>query len=219
MSMESIFLLASIFSLSLFGSWHCGLMCGPFSVSLTSGLKERLIGYHLGRLISYVSLGALAGHFGFLFSFSDHILAKSASGALLTLLGFGFVYYVSKVLRINPASKRTTNSFLNRFDDIYRKLLVGLYKKPFSSFLFGLLSIVLPCGWLYGFVFAASATKSSSAGALVMFAFWLGGLPILTVVPRYFHSSLRRIPPRAHNLFKSLIFGAALLSWTGFYWG
>jgi hypothetical protein len=43
----------------------------------------------------------------------------------------------------------------------------------------GLLSTLLPCGWLYMFVAPAAATGSPAGGALVMAAFWAGTLPVM----------------------------------------
>jgi sulfite exporter TauE/SafE len=48
--------------------------------------------------------------------------------------------------------------------------------------LLGLLTPALPCGYLYAFVLSAAGTGSALGGALLMFAFWLGTLPVLVVV-------------------------------------
>ncbi|HQY88562.1 MAG TPA: sulfite exporter TauE/SafE family protein, partial [Tepidisphaeraceae bacterium] len=43
----------------------------------------------------------------------------------------------------------------------------------------GLLTTLLPCGWLYAFVVVAAGTARPLTGGLVMLAFWVGTLPIL----------------------------------------
>ena len=43
----------------------------------------------------------------------------------------------------------------------------------------GLLTAFLPCGWLYLFAAYAAGTGSPARGAMVMAAFWLGGVPAL----------------------------------------
>ena len=43
----------------------------------------------------------------------------------------------------------------------------------------GLLTGLLPCGWLYAFVIAAAATGTAAAGALTMAVFWAGTLPVM----------------------------------------
>ncbi len=46
----------------------------------------------------------------------------------------------------------------------------------------GLLTALLPCGWLYVFAVVAMGTGSAFRGALVMAAFWLGTIPLLVGV-------------------------------------
>src|SRR6266700_1728996 len=64
-------LVIAIFAASVLGSFHCAGMCGAF-LALASGDASggwrkhmRLQGaYHVGRLISYLALGAAAGSVG-----------------------------------------------------------------------------------------------------------------------------------------------------------
>jgi sulfite exporter TauE/SafE len=46
----------------------------------------------------------------------------------------------------------------------------------------GLLTTLLPCGWLYAFGVTAAGTGSASGGMTVMLAFWAGNLPMLVAV-------------------------------------
>ena len=46
----------------------------------------------------------------------------------------------------------------------------------------GLLTALLPCGWLYLFAVVAAGTGSAVQGAAVMAAFWIGSVPILLAV-------------------------------------
>ena len=63
--------LVAILFATLTGSFHCAGMCGAF-VTIASGssadpLKKSLsqqMAYHLGRLITYLALGAFAGALG-----------------------------------------------------------------------------------------------------------------------------------------------------------
>jgi sulfite exporter TauE/SafE len=43
----------------------------------------------------------------------------------------------------------------------------------------GLLTTLLPCGWLYAFVATAGGTGSALGGVIVMAAFWAGTVPML----------------------------------------
>ena len=47
----------------------------------------------------------------------------------------------------------------------------------------GLLSVFLPCGWLYGFAVVTAATQTLWGGVWVMTVFWLGTLPALSFAP------------------------------------
>jgi len=48
------------------------------------------------------------------------------------------------------------------------------------AWLIGLLTGLLPCGWLWAFVVSAAGTATPWAGAGVMVVFWLGTLPAMT---------------------------------------
>ena len=50
------------------------------------------------------------------------------------------------------------------------------------AFLIGVATTLLPCGWLYTFVVVAGGTGSAPLGAYVMLVFWVGTLPMLTMV-------------------------------------
>ena len=50
------------------------------------------------------------------------------------------------------------------------------------ALLVGLLSTLLPCGWLYAFVTVAAGAGSLQDGALIMAAFWVGTVPVLAAI-------------------------------------
>ncbi len=56
------------------------------------------------------------------------------------------------------------------------------WPRAFNAAAIGFLSGFLPCGWLYLFVLAAAGTESAMHGSVVMLAFWIGTLPILTAL-------------------------------------
>jgi uncharacterized protein len=87
----------AIFIASLLGSLHCASMCGPFAAfALMRDPKRRPLLlqalYHGGRLLAYVTLGAVAGAFGATLNFGGSLLgigrvAGVATGILLVTLG------------------------------------------------------------------------------------------------------------------------------------
>lgn len=171
----TVLLVLGILSSSFFGSWHCAGMCGPIA-SLMSA-KKSLFSYHLGRLISYTTLGLASGALGEFFLNNDFVILRwVSSGTLATLLlisGFTLIF--------PPSSVGKSKSFRQLFWNSIKK--VQAFHIGRSGFVVGLLTVFLPCGWLYTYAMAAIATRSAWAGALTLFLFWLGGLPTLSAVP------------------------------------
>jgi sulfite exporter TauE/SafE len=64
------------------------------------------------------------------------------------------------------------------------------------AFAIGTLTGLLPCGWLWAFVIAAAGTGSVLAGALTMFAFWLGTVPAMVGLLRVTGPLLARVRAR-----------------------
>ena len=60
----------------------------------------------------------------------------------------------------------------------------------------GLLSGVLPCGWLWAFVVTAAGTGSALGGVAVMTAFWAGTVPVLLALG--LGAQLAGVPLRRH---------------------
>jgi uncharacterized protein len=173
---------------SLVGSLHCAGMCGAFVVLATgTGTSTRSAAfgqtaYHLGRLVSYTILGALAGAAGRLIDLTSTLaglqpLAAGLAGAAMVAFGITALLRSSGVkiagLRLpsgwNHLIARVSASQMNR-PPIIRAACIGLC------------TTLLPCGWLYAFVLTAAGTGNPLNGALVMAIFWLGTLPALIVV-------------------------------------
>jgi len=208
--------LSSIFMVSLLGSWHCGLMCGGFSMSLTQGLTSRLIHYHLGRMISYTLMGGLAGALGRLALSAAGDYKFLVAGLIGTLLVLGVTY---NLFELFAPSHRF--QWLERFSKIQNlkleRAMKWAYSKPYSSSILGALSVFLPCGWLYGFLMAAVASGSFLAGALTLFVFWLGGLPSLTVGSIYLRKSFQKISPQWQPFLQIVVLTSTLFSLISFY--
>jgi len=60
----------------------------------------------------------------------------------------------------------------------------------------GMLTGLLPCGWLWAFVITAGGTASPLTGAVVMFAFWLGTVPAMVGVLGLLGPALARLRAR-----------------------
>ncbi len=183
-------LIVTVFVASLLGSVHCAGMCGAF-VAFAVGLNDpdakrkraRLhVAYNTGRLITYITLGAIAGALGNALDLAGSMLGFSRVAAMLagaTLIVFGGTHLLralgvriahAKPPRFMKAGLSTAHRAAMAMPPVRRALVIGL------------MTTLLPCGWLYAFVFAAAGTGSAAVGALTMAVFWAGTLPILVGV-------------------------------------
>lgn len=180
-------LVGSVLVASLLGSAHCAGMCGPFAclyAGQSGGERpwQAHAGYHLGRLVSYLGLGALAGmagagmnQLGDLAGFSR--TAAVVAGALMVLWGAATIAASRGVhvpgATVPPGFRRILSAAVARLQG----------RPPVArATLLGLLTTLLPCGWLYAFVAAAASTGAGPRGGVVMAAFWVGTLPVMVAV-------------------------------------
>ncbi len=185
--------LGAVIAASLLGSLHCAAMCGGFAALCggARGANDRgvmgQVAYNGGRLLSYVALGALAGALAGQFDavaeglwgvqrLATWILV--AALVLMALRELGLGARRADLVGVDDPDRRPGP--LTRL----RARVVGLLRRPGAgpALAVGLLSAVLPCGWLWGFVAVAGTTGDPVAGALVMGVFWVGTLPALVVV-------------------------------------
>lgn len=164
---------AVLFVVGVLTSIHCIGMCGGIMLSQSlsgenknnfDAMKPAIL-YNLGRVISYTILGGIVGAIGSVFSLS--ITAKAAlqiiAGLFMIAMGF------------NMAGFST-----------FRKLSIKL---PFSvckaknqskaPFVVGLLNGFMPCGPLQTMQLFALGTGSALSGALSMFMFSIGTVPLM----------------------------------------
>jgi sulfite exporter TauE/SafE len=197
-------LLLAVLGASLLGSVHCAAMCGGFVCLYAGTGRARHTGatphaaYNGGRLVSYLTLGAIAGSIGHGVDRAGGVvglgrLAAIIGGALMVIWG-GSTLLAALGVRIpqraTPRILQTTlASLLVRFR--HRSATVrGLAT--------GLLTTLLPCGWLYVFVATAGGTGHVVDAMAVMLFFWLGTLPMMVTLgvgaQRLFGTFQRRLP-------------------------
>lgn len=180
-------LVASVFTASLIGSVHCAGMCGgliPFyaGVDPRQSRSMRHVAYSLGRLLAYATLGAIAGALGALVDLAGNLTGWQRTASWLA--GLLIVLWGTYTLAVALGWTRF------RFDapgPLRRALTQGMTAvsqvAPLPRALaVGLLSAVLPCGWLWAFVVVAAGTSSAWRGALCMAVFWAGTLPLMLSV-------------------------------------
>ena len=178
-----IALLSSLFLAALVGSPHCAGMCGGF-VAFYAGQEGGRPGlahaaYNGGRLLSYALLGAVAGLLGASVeqlgaTAGINRAAAIAAGALMVLWGAATI---ATSLGARLPKWRGPRLAGQGLAGALRALRAQ--PAPLRALVLGLLSTLLPCGFLYVFVAVAAATASPLRGALVMTVFWAGTVPIM----------------------------------------
>ncbi|MEZ4223694.1 MAG: sulfite exporter TauE/SafE family protein [Polyangiaceae bacterium] len=192
--------LAGVLAASLLGSVHCVGMCGGF-VAVYSNEAEAPwkmhLAYHLARLTSYATVGAISGAVG---------NAVNAAGARLglvqaagTLAAAIMVLWGLSIVSAELGLRVPLPSFAERLGAVARRVLAPRGRPPLrAAAVLGLSTTLLPCGFLYAFYVAAASAGSALGGASIMLAFWLGTVPLLlgfgTLLRRLSLALRRRVP-------------------------
>lgn len=200
--------LAAVLLASLAGSPHCAGMCGVF-VAMACGANRDAgrsahvrtqLAYHGGRLVGYATLGAIAGALGGAINLGADAAGLQHAAAILaaaTMLVVGSAWLLAETgLRLPrvPTPRLIRSAFragisrADRFGATGRALTIGL------------LTALLPCGWLWAFAIIAAGTASPIWGAAVMATFWVGTVPILAGLGLGIGALRARLGPRARAL-------------------
>lgn len=180
-----ISLVATVFVASLLGSLHCVGMCGPllaFAVGQpgeNQSHRRLQVAYHGGRLATYALLGTAGGSVGALVDMTSTLaglqpIAMTIAGGMMIGLGVTELLrqYGHRIAHVHPPKILVTT--------VQRGQKLALAMRPTRRALaIGLLTTLLPCGWLYAFAITAAGTSSPLWGAVVMAVFWIGTLPVL----------------------------------------
>lgn len=167
-----------LFVIGLITSVHCVAMCG--GINLTQSLPrgaasaDRIsalrpaMAYNLGRVISYTAIGFAVGALGSVISFSNAAqgVLKLIAGAFMILMGLNMLDVFPWLKRFQP---RMPRFFAGKFG-------ASLARGPFCI---GLLNGLMPCGPLQAMQIYALSTGAPLAGALSMFLFSLGTVPLM----------------------------------------
>jgi sulfite exporter TauE/SafE len=172
---------ATILASSLAGSLHCVAMCGPL-IGLHGGARSlRLALIHaLGRLTTYAALGALAGLLGRAVDLAGHLAAIQHGAAIAA--GVLTVAWGLRAMAIARGWCRGWWRTAGSAPTLFPRTLAQIRTRRAArrAWLIGVLTGLLPCGWLWVFVVSAAGTGSPWTGAAVMSVFWLGTVPAMT---------------------------------------
>lgn len=187
--------------LGLVGSLHCIGMCGPIALSLPVGGRTGMgrvtgiLAYNFGRAFTYSVLGAFSGLAGSAISWmgGQQLLSIVAGCAILLVLIAGAL-----------GNKLPSSSLLRRLHASLLEKLKSVFQKKSTAGLatIGLLNGLLPCGLVYAALLGAGAQGTVLQGALFMFLFGLGTIPVMFAVSfagskisLHFRDRLRRAVP------------------------
>lgn len=178
----------TIFFVALLGSiGHCIGMCGGFVVAYSTTKirpdNSRFFQvfahslYSLGRVTSYMAIGAVFGYLGSAISFS-----LTSKGVLFILVGILMV-----LIGISLSGKLKFLTVIEHSlaqSKLFKKLFKSVIQsKSLSSFYFmGVLNGLIPCGLVYFFATASIASGSAMMGATVMLVFGLATVPALFIL-------------------------------------
>jgi len=170
-------LLTGVLAASIVGSLHCIAMCGPL-VGLHGGARTfRLSLVHsLGRLTTYVALGAIGGVVGSAVDLAGRVGNIQRVATVIAAITIVTIAVWPLVRRTRRPSRSPFAAALVRIrprSEVKRAWLVGT------------LTGLLPCGWLWAFVVMAAGTASPLTGAAVMGTFWLGTAPAMIGIVRF----------------------------------
>jgi uncharacterized protein len=185
--------LTAVFASSIVGSLHCVAMCGPL-VGLGSARTARLALVHsLGRLVTYAIIGMLAGAIGRAVDVAADLAAIQRAATILAgvaILAWGGVQLATAVGWRRSSSTKLGTAFSSG--------LVQIRSHPpaLRAWLTGVLTGLLPCGWLWAFAIAAAGTGSALYGGAVMVVFWAGTVPAMLGVMTLGGSLLARLRAR-----------------------
>lgn len=158
----------------LLTSLHCVCMCGALNLSASTESNTihsyaRPVLYNIGRVISYTITGGIVGLIGSVISINTIISGIIVTGAavimlLLSLRMLGLVdYHLPHILKT-------------------RKLLrIPRISGRKSAFIIGIFNGLMPCGPLQAMQLYALSTGSPILGALSMFLFAIGTVPLMFV--------------------------------------
>lgn len=198
--------IVAVFVASLLGSLHCAGMCGgvlAFCAGTSGGESESSwrapVAYNAGRVVMYTALGAIAGFAGSAIDFGGAMLgwqrtAAVIAGALMIVFGLfalGRACGVGGVVMKN--SPRMQRMLRRGFDFAFQ------WPPVTRAFIIGVLTGLLPCGWLWVFLVVAAGTAHPVNGAITMAVFWTGTLPVMLALGlsvQKLSGSFRRYLPR-----------------------
>jgi sulfite exporter TauE/SafE len=220
--LRRMILLLGVLAASVIGSIRCAASCGAF-VCLYSGtnLPRGIAGlrahaaYNGGRLASYASLGLAAGWIGGRIDLAGEAAGVARAAALLAgvLVAAWAIGIIASTLGVR-LWRLGAPAWVRRH---LGAVVLAVRNRPpvVRAAVTGLVTSLLPCGWLYTFVVTAGGTGRPITGALVMTMFWVGTVPAMLGVGYNPQRRLGRFARRLPLASAAIVFVLGLLSASG----
>lgn len=199
--------LLSMFLLGILGTGHCIGMCGPLVLAFPaqSGRFGSHLLYHLGRVLTYVLIGAAMGGMGT--GLADIAAASGGNypawvagiqmGVSLVAALFLMVFGLSRLGILGEPGWMALAS-PEKIPGYHHLLKSVLFKKRQAEMLLvGMMMGLLPCGLSFAAFTRALPAGGLFSGAALLFAFGLGTLPGLLLLGTGAGSLIRRY--RSHS--------------------
>jgi uncharacterized protein len=179
--------LLAAFVFGLLGGAHCIGMCGgimsalsfavPPSMRSPARLSGLMLGYNLGRILSYMVAGVVVASLGTLVALTPAVGVglQVFAAVMLILMALYIADWWKGLLRVEALGRH-----LWRYLEPFGKRLMPVVRIPQAIGL-GAIWGWLPCGLVYSMLAWSLATADPLRGAALMGAFGLGTLPSLLV--------------------------------------
>lgn len=192
-----------LFVIGLITSVHCIAMCGGINLSQTlqknsepsanassvsHAMFQNAAAYNTGRIISYTIIGGILGGIGTITGMAGTLqtssffqgLLKLLAGALMVVMGINMLGLFPRLRRFHlriclplfqkGRQKDASKGISKRNNASHRRR---------TPFIIGLFNGLMPCGPLQSMQIVALASANPFTGALSMFFFALGTLPLM----------------------------------------
>lgn len=192
--MLTMSLVLAVFLGALVSGWHCALMCGGIAAAIErpeaaetplrpkSELFYLQIIMHLGRITTYILLGALAAWVGVVVWQQSLVPVQRILFLLTSLL---LIFMGLRLLGAGRSKRHLTGAWLNTQIANYWAKYLGRFASGPSRWFSGMLWGLVPCGLVYSVLPLAFLSGDVATGAVLMLAFGLGTLPNLLLISKF----------------------------------
>ncbi len=191
-------LLLAVFLGALVSGWHCALMCGGIAAAIERQGESHKVAYtplqsksqlfslqlimHLGRLTTYVLLGAMAAWVGVVVWQQNMVPIQRPLFAFTSLI---LILMGLRLLRQGSKSPLLVGKWLGARMATYWAKYLGRFAGHSSRWFSGMLWGLVPCGLVYSVLPLAFLSGDVWTGAALMLAFGLGTLPNLLLISKF----------------------------------